>query len=785
MNPQEITSDQWSTPVEKDGLKIDYRRVLYRAMRYWYFIVLSLAIALTIAFVRNRYAPRIYPVSTSIIFKEAEETGAGDLLYSNSLVQPYRNYFNELYIIRSYPLIQSVLEDLNFAVSFYREGNILTSEIYDYPVTARIINNDQVKSCSFNFKPISTAQYELRPQTEGKNQKPGVFSFNDTIVYQDIRTVFSIRNIEMLSSNLNSPVIFIYTAPEYLTRSYVNKLNASWAEKGSGVLNLSLSGFNPGKESDFLNGFIRRYQQYDLENKNKIATRTIDFINTQLIEISDSLSKVENNLQRFKGENIITDLGSETLRLYKDVENLELQRTEFILRENYYKYLTDNIQKESNLDLIILPSSVGISDPVLGQFITEMISLQLDLKMVVGREKLDNPLIRQKRERLQEIKNNIIESVKTQRGSDKIQQEFLSKRIKNVEKQLSGLPKAEREYISIRRNYSLLENLYIFLLQKRAEASISRASSISDITVINPPMAGSPISPKPEQNYMIATGVGLALPLAIFILLEIFNTRIQSKEDVEKYTKIPFIGGVGHKTSDDNRTVLQAPKSAVAESFRALRSNLTYFLGEGKNSIILITSSISGEGKTFSTINLATVLALSGKRTLIVGADLRKPKLFSDFNLNNEVGLSSYLAGISNFDQVVQHTGHEHLDIVSGGPVPPNPSELILTPRMEEFFKITKTRYDYIIVDSPPLAIVADAFVLAKYADHMVFLIRQNYTPKNMLKPVDDYYRSGRLKNVSVLLNDIYRSGPGYGYGYGYSYGYGYTKNGYGYYSEA
>jgi capsular exopolysaccharide synthesis family protein len=359
-----------------------------------------------------------------------------------------------------------------------------------------------------------------------------------------------------------------------------------------------------------------------------------------------------------------------------------------------------------------------------------------------------------------------------------------------MEDQLSGYPAAERKYIGIRRNYSLLENLYIFLLQKRAEASISRAASTSDIVMVNPPMAGAPISPKPAQNYLIAGVSGLALPLLVFILMEIFNTRIQSKDDIERFTSIPFIGGVGHKTTPDNRSVLLSPKSAVAESFRALRSNLTYFLGDKQKATVLITSSISGEGKTFTTINLASVFALSGKKTLVLGADMRKPKLFGDFGLPNNTGLSTYLVGLKEFEGVVQKTAEPNLDLVSGGPVPPNPSELVLTGRMKKFFEEARQRYDYIIIDSPPLAIVADAFVLADHADHMIFVTRQDHTPKQLLKSLDEHYRNGRLKNISLLLNDIFKSGPGYGYGYSYGYGYGYgyryskRKNGDGYYVD-
>ncbi|MEQ1587143.1 MAG: CpsD/CapB family tyrosine-protein kinase, partial [Cyclobacteriaceae bacterium] len=309
-----------------------------------------------------------------------------------------------------------------------------------------------------------------------------------------------------------------------------------------------------------------------------------------------------------------------------------------------------------------------------------------------------------------------------------------------------------------------------------------------------PPMRGGAISPQPMQNYTMALILGLAFPFIIFILFEIINNKVQSKEDIDKMTTIPFIGGVGHNTLNTNLTVKEKPKSGVAESFRSLRSNLNYFTGNKTKQLFMVSSSISGEGKTFTTINLATVFALSGKKTLIVGADMRRPKIYEDFNRANQVGLSTFLSGISEFNQVVQDTEIDNLYLISGGPVPPNPSELLLTDRFELFIKTSLEQFDFVIFDTPPLALVTDAFVISKYVDHTVFVLRQNYSPKEFVRSIDEYYRSGKLKSMSILLNDVYKSGLGYGYGqsyayhYGYSYGYGYgvkkKKDGQGYYDE-
>lgn len=767
------------TSTTSEGIRLDYKRILYRALSNWYWFVLSLFIFLTGSFLIIRYDKKLYPVTSSIIIKESRETGGAELLYKNAIVAPDRNYYNELYIIKSYPLIQSVIEDLNFGVSFLREGNILTSELYDYPISVKVVGDQ--KFFNLYFTPISEEKYVIK-LSDGTDAGK-VFSFGDTVRLERIK-LHALKRAS-LSEHINSTVILQSQSPASLAGVYVGKLNARWAEEGAGVINLSSTGYIPQKEIDFLNGFIKRYQQYDLERKNQIASRTVNFITDRLNELEDSLRWVEASIQQFKATNTFTDLSGETTRLFTQVETIDQEQISLKLRQSYYDYLQNYIENGENLDLVILPTTYGISDPILSKLVLELIEDETTLKLLGTSNNLENPIIKTKQEGIAQIKQNILEALKHQRATDQILQTSISDRVQALENRLALLPEAERRYASIKRNYSLLEGLYVYLLQKRAEASISQAASTSDVVIVNPPMVGGAVSPQPYRMYLIALLIGLAIPASVIFLLEFFNTKVQSREDIERYTSIPFIGGVGHKIGPDNRTVITSPKSAVAESFRALRSNLGYFLKDRNSAVILICSSISGEGKTFTSINLASVLALSGKRTLIVGADMRKPKIFADFGLTNEKGLSSFLISLASFDEVLQSTGTDNLFLVSGGPVPPNPSELMLAERMDEFISQAKRLFDYIIIDSPPLAIVADAFLLADKSDHMIFVTRQDYTPRQLLRSLDEYQRVGRLKNVSLLLNDIYKSGPGYGYGYYYGYGYSYgrKKDGHGYYS--
>lgn len=776
---EEVFSDKGEK--QSQGIQLDFKRVLARAIRFWYVVIVSLGVALTIAFYQTRYSQRIYPVTSSIIIRENKGSAESELLYSNALINPYRNYLNEPYILRSYPLIEKVITTLNFNTSFYREGYFLTTEAYSYvPVRAQWCHPHEIKNGQFIFTLTDTSHFTLRHYSDGGGKEDQrKFALNDSIEFNGYR--ICIKNIPNRSTKayINIPFLLVIQSARSIASSYIGRLKVEWAEEGAGVMNLSITGTNPEKEIDFLNGLTAAYRQLDLDKKNEAADRTIAFIKDQIKAIRDSLGKAEYQLQRFGTNNRKEDISEEAKRLFDKAETLDLQKSELIIRQQYFKYLEGYLKKNGTLEQVILPASVGIGDEVLTSLLNKLIDVQLSLRLYTDEERGKNPLVISKLERLDEVKRDIVEAMNTQRATDNIKMNFINSKLDEIQKRLDLLPASERQLISVQRNYSLLENLYIFLMQKLSEAGISKASNTSDVEPVNPPIRGAAISPKPAQNYSTAALLGLAIPFGLFVLFELLNIKVQSKEDIDKMTSIPFIGGIGHNSSVHNLIVRERPKSGVAESFRALRSNLNYFTANKTKQVFMVGSSISGEGKTFTTINLATVFALSGKRTLIVGADMRRPKIFEDFDRLNSVGLSTFLSGISEFDQIVQDTEIENLYLVSGGPVPPNPSELLMTDRFEVFVKNALEQFDYVIIDTPPLALVTDAFVISKFVNHTVFVLRQNYSPKEFVRSIDEYYRSGKLKNMSILLNDIYKSGLGYGYGQGYAYHYGYS-HGYG-----
>ncbi len=762
------------------GPNINPARVLERILRYWYIIVLTLGISIAIAYIVNRYTTRIYPVSASIIIRESDENIGAKFLYTNSLINPYRNYYNEFFIMRSYPLMQQVVEDLKLDVSYYVKGEIKSMERYmpHFPVHIKATKDNVLPyGRSFKYSLISEHEFTFvgSNDDEDSTDKAMRFRYNDTILVAGRKLIFN-KTGDLYRKWIGLTFIITFNDPYVLAQNYSRSLRLNWAEPGSAVVNLYLQGPVPEKEKEFLSKFIEYYQRYDVDKKTTIATKSIEFLDRQVNLISDSLRFYEDKIARLtlnsqngveRGLARMTSLG----------ETLDQQDLQTRLQDRYYTYLEEYMNSGSDFDQVLLPSSLGVTDPVLSGIVSKLVDLQFEMRIL--KENMannSNPLVQESNDRIEQYKRDIAEGVRSAREIMKINRNLLRERLKELENGLTTQPEPDKALSNTLRNYKLNEGLYSFLIQKRAEAAISQASTTSDIIIVNNPNAGGPITPIPMKNYTYAFAIGLLLPLTIFILMEFFNNKVQSKEDIEAISTVPVIGTIGHSSVISNLAALEKPKSYLAESFRALRSNLNYFT-EGKDKkIILVTSSISGEGKSFTSINLATVIAFTGKRVVLIGGDMRKSEITKDFEVSNRTGLSMYLSNRAEVDSIIHKTKIENLDFITPGPTPPNPAELYLSKSVSQLFAKLLETYDYVIVDTPPVGLVSDALSLIPLVDHVLFVTRQGYTPLTAITQMQYMVDQGKLDHVSILLNDITRMGMGYGYkyGYGYDYGYGY-----------
>jgi capsular exopolysaccharide synthesis family protein len=767
------------TQLNSAGQQLDYKRYLLLVLRYWYVVLISLLLFLGWGYYKNKYSPRTYQVAMTLLIKENQgQENSAALLFNNPLIKPTINYYNEPYLLKADPLVAEVVQKLGFTTSYFLQGNIKTTEIFPGPAivfTADTINGSFLPYGSrFWFQILNKRQFKLKQYSEDESafdENEAIYEFGSWVKL-DGQNVLVDKNTSTLYSEANQqPYIIQFNHPASLTAEYTSKLNIIWVEEGAAVLSLSTIGEIPEKEIYFLNALSQAYIEKELTRKNQNASNTINFISDQLVQIGDSLDNIEQRLQNFKQENIGVGLGDRANVLFEKLQGLELEKNRIVLKEKYFNYISDYISKGLEATDLIVPSSLGIEDPILNNLIDQLVKLQLQKEELKRSTQASNPILQTIDERIGDLKQNLLKSIDAQRGSTDISRKSVNQEITLLERDIRQLPRSEREYINIQRVYKLSESLYNYLLEKRAEASITRASATSDISIVNPPkQVSGAITPDVRGNYTKSFMLGVGIPLGLLFLLFYFNNKIQSKEDLKKYTSIPLLGVVGHNPVNNNLAVTSKPKSAIAESFRAIRSNLNFFTPHSNSGakVFLITSSISGEGKTFCSMNLASVFAYSGLKTLIVGADMRKPKIYQDFGLSNETGLSNYLAGVAAYTDIIQPTSVQHLDLISGGIIPPNPSELLLGQRMQELIKLLSAAYDVVIIDSPPHGLVTDSLLLMPFVDHTIYVVRQTYTTISLLRNIEGEYSSGRLKNISILLNDVKASRDGYGYGYGY-----------------
>ncbi|HHU33645.1 MAG TPA: polysaccharide biosynthesis tyrosine autokinase [Bacteroidetes bacterium] len=468
------------------------------------------------------------------------------------------------------------------------------------------------------------------------------------------------------------------------------------------------------------------------------------------------------------------------------LEKFENEKISLELQHKYYEYLSHYLESKDMNATIISPTVMGITDPVLLRLVNELSDIQKQIAEVGYSLNTQQGVYTLLTGQLDKIRQELKENVSNSLGSLNMSMTEIDKRIAEVEVELSNLPSTERQLINIERNFDLNNTVYTYLLEKRSESEIARASNVSDNRIIDRAARHSTtqIRPRKNKNIMLAWFFGLALPALCLVILDNLNDKILDKKDIERRTRVPLIGYIGHNDSDNQLPVVEKPGSSLSESFRSVRTAIKYYVDENKTAVITVTSTITSEGKSFVSANLSAITAALGKKVLLVGLDLRKPKLGKIFK-SNLSGMSTFLSNNSEYEEIIQKTEVENLYFVPAGAIPPNPSELIEGERMKEFIERAKKEFDYIIFDTPPVGVVTDTLLIAPYVDVNLFIVRQRYSSRNTLDLIEYFRSSGQMKNMAIVLNDIklrgyYGYGMRYGgYAVGYSYGYNYYGKGY------
>jgi capsular exopolysaccharide synthesis family protein len=553
-------------------------------------------------------------------------------------------------------------------------------------------------------------------------------------------------------------------------------------EKAPSIIKLSLEGTNKARIVDYLNETVKTLIRRQLDNKNLFAENTIKFIDTTLQIMEGDLKEANTDLKEFSRNKNITEIETGGLTFQSELLDLDKINDAINRKINYYNTLSAYLRSSTDYSKLPAPSVAGIDDPNVMNNVSKLIELSVrrsemaySVKSELMFDNIDNEI--------SSIKKVLLENISAAKSAIQYESSQIKGKLNLAETRIMNLPQDKQEHTRIMRKYNLSNEIYQTYLQKRTEAQIVKAANLSDIEFIDPAkdIGAGLIGPRTSVNYVIAIFLGLLIPLLIVFIIFFINNSIQNTDDVSNLTSIPIIGIVGLKHSETNLAVYEKPKSALSESFRAIRSSLQFLYKKqnvGGTKTLMLTSSVSGEGKTFCSINIATVFALSEKRTVIVGLDLRKPKIFDDFNLKNEIGAVNYLIGQQTLEEITQKTIVPFLDVITSGPIPPNPSELIMGETMKEMMEELKSKYEYIILDTPPVGLVTDAVELSQFADVTLYVMRQNFTKKDMVNLLNNRVNRGELSNVSIVLNG-YENKAKYGAGYGYGYGYGAYSNGY------
>ncbi|MEX0884755.1 MAG: polysaccharide biosynthesis tyrosine autokinase, partial [Cyclobacteriaceae bacterium] len=517
---------------------------------------------------------------------------------------------------------------------------------------------------------------------------------------------------------------------------------------------------------------------YDLKEKNRISENALKFIDEQLFIVEDSLNSVERRMQRFKVDNKMLDVNAEFGGVLTSIQNLEenIQAIDFEL--SYYNSLRNYLLEKSNsFEDIIAPSVIGISDGLLNQLIQGLTEISLERRKLLSVVEPTHPDVSVLDQQIERFRENIFENIQNLIRNTEVKRKETQEKLRSFDRKFSNLPEAESSYSNIFREFKLRENLYTYLLEKRAEAGIAKASNVSDNSIVDYAKKGMLIFPKKTQNYSYAIGLGFFIPFGFLLAFHYLNNRIMDQIQLKNILKIPLLGTIGYSEKETNLLVAEHPRARSSESFRSLRSALFYVASEKKCKKILVTSSISGEGKTFISINLASAMSLSGKRTCIIGLDLRKPKLSKYLDVSNKRGLSTFLIDKHGGDEIIVPTKYDNLYVVPSGPLPPNPSELLLKEKMKTFMEQLEKQFDIIVMDCPPVGLVSETMDLLRFSDVNLYIVRHDFTHKNHLLMINDLYASDQIKNFYAIFNGLKSGGDtydfgGYNYGYGYSYSY-------------
>lgn len=741
--------------------------LLNRFLPFWPFFVLLMMLGVAGAWIYLRYKLPVYQSTASVLIKDNKNSETNPL-EAFDLFGSAKSVANEVEILQSKTLMQEVVKNLHLYAPVSVEGRVLNQSAYTYsPIKIESKVPDSLQQASKVYLKYDEGARSVRIENTSYPL--------DRWVTTPFGVLRFLPNPYYGPPGRGGDFYFSLMGVKNAANGTLGRIKITPSSKQSTVIDLSIVDEVPQRGEDILNELLNAYNRASILDKNVLADNTLKFVEDRLKYVVNELDSVESRLENYKALNKITDISAQGQIFLQSVAINDQKAGEINMQLAVLDQVQSYVAGKEGAGGIV-PATLGIADPALTNLLQKLSDLELKYAQTIRIVPENNPAVVALADGINNLKPGILENIESQRSNLLAGRKDLDATTNRYSSMLRTIPEKEKELLGISRQQSIKNNIYTFLLQKREETALSFASAVADSRIIDQAeSSGGPVSPDRRRIYMMALLTALGLGIGIIYIKEMFTRTVQQRSDIEKYTNIPLLGEVVYDRSKSAIVIAEGNRSFVSEQFRQLRTSLSYMGINETHKKILVTSSISGEGKSFIAINLGISLALMGKKVTLLELDLRKPKLSGILRVPLQAGMTDYLIGARQPGELIRNTGIENLFLIPSGPIPPNPSELISNGRLPGLLEYLEGTFDYIILDSAPVNPVTDAYILSPLCDVTLFVIRHDHTPKVFVQKLEQQHRMNSFKNPAIVYNGIKGKGINK-YGYGYGYGYGYTE---------